>query len=86
MNITEKQATPTVSSCKWCASGNRAEFTSEMNLHFPGRKNLDKPGIFVFPKVLVCLDCGSSQFAVPESELALLALLECAGQKSTSAP
>jgi hypothetical protein len=55
-----------------------------MNLHFPGRENLDKPGIFVFPKVLVCLDCGSSQFAVSESELAVLALLECAGLKSTS--
>jgi hypothetical protein len=51
------------------------EFVAEMIIHFSfsGLKDLDKPGVWVFPKVLVCLDCGSSQFTVPESELALLA-------------
>ena len=60
-------------SCRLCASGNYAEFGSEMLIHFRGPKNLDKPPVWVFPKLLVCLDCGFSQFVVPKNELALLA-------------
>jgi len=60
-------------SCRLCGSGNEAEFAAEMIIHFSGLKNLDKPGIWVFPKLLICLDCGFSPFTVPESELALLA-------------
>jgi hypothetical protein len=60
-------------SCPSCGSGRQAEFVAEVNLHFRGLKNLDKPGILVFPKVLVCMDCGSAQFSTPESDLALLA-------------
>ena len=60
-------------SCLSCGSGNQAEFSTEINIHLPGLKKPDKrPSVFVFPKVLVCLDCGSSQFALPESELYLL--------------
>jgi hypothetical protein len=44
-----------------------------MIIHFSGLKNLNKPGAWVFPKLLVCLDCGFSQFTVPVAELALLA-------------
>jgi hypothetical protein len=36
------------------------------------KSNVDKPP-WLFPKLLVCLDCGSSRFSVPEKELALLA-------------
>jgi hypothetical protein len=71
-------------SCRLCESGNEAEFDAEMIIHFSGLKNLDKPGVWVFPKLLVCLSCGSSYFTVPESELAVLALLRCAGQKEAS--
>jgi hypothetical protein len=60
-------------SCLVCASVNQAEFAAEVNVHFPGLKNLDKPSVFVFPKLLVCLDCGISQFATPKTELAILA-------------
>lgn len=70
-------------SCLFCGSGKEAELTPEMLMHFPGLKNLDKPAVWLFPKLLVCLDCGSSRFTVPESELALLALLECAGKKGS---
>jgi hypothetical protein len=59
-------------SCLSCASRNQAEFTAEINIHFPGLKNLDKPSVFVFPKLSVCLDCGCSRFAIPETELARL--------------
>ena len=57
-------------SCQLCGSGNEAELASEMVIHFSGLKNLDKPGVGVFSKVLICLDCGSSHFVVPTTELA----------------
>jgi hypothetical protein len=60
-------------SCPSCASSNQAEFTAEVYIHFPGRKNLDKPGVFIFPQLSVCLDCGFSRFAAPETELKSLA-------------
>ena len=61
--------------CVLCASSNEVEFPSEIILHFPfsGLENLDKHGVFVYPKVLVCLDCGLSRFTTPETEAAALA-------------
>jgi hypothetical protein len=59
--------------CLSCGSVQQAELTAEMIIHFSGLKNLDKPGVWVFPKLLVCLDCGFSQFTVPETELASVA-------------
>jgi hypothetical protein len=59
--------------CMVCLSANEAEFASEIVIHFSGPKNLDKSGVFVFPRLLVCLDCGFSQFTVPKSDLAALA-------------
>jgi hypothetical protein len=56
-----------------CASSKEAEFNAEISIHFPGPKNVDKPSVWVFPRILVCLDCGFSRFVVPETELALLA-------------
>ena len=46
-----------------------AELTAEMLVHFPGLKHLDKPGVLLFPKLIVCLDCGFARFTVPENEL-----------------
>jgi hypothetical protein len=71
-------------SCLLCGSGNEAELTAEMLIHFSGLKNIEKPAVWLFTKLLVCLDCGSSRFTVPESKLGLLALLEYAGEKGTS--
>jgi hypothetical protein len=59
-------------SCPLCGSGNQAELTAEVVMHFCGLKNLDKPGVWVFPKLLVCLNCGGSHFSVPARELASL--------------
>jgi len=56
-----------------CASRNQTELAAEMNVHLPGLQKLDETGIFVFPKLLVCMDCGFSRFTMPASELALLA-------------
>lgn len=34
---------------------------------------LEKPILWVFPKVPICLACGFAEFAVPERELRVLA-------------
>lgn len=60
-------------SCLLCGSGNEAEFAAEILIHFGGLKNIDKPGVGLFPNLLVCSDCGFAWFKVPETELALLA-------------
>jgi hypothetical protein len=58
--------------CALCKSSNQAEFTSEMMIHFSGLKHLANPGVLVFPRVSVCLDCGSSRFTTPKTELRVL--------------
>jgi hypothetical protein len=59
--------------CPLCSSHNQAEFTAEINIHFRGRENIDNPGVLLFPKVFICLDCGLSRFSTPETELSQLA-------------
>jgi hypothetical protein len=58
--------------CKSCGSHNQTEFNAEINVHFPGLKNVDRPAVLVFPKLLLCLDCGFTEFTLSESELHLL--------------
>ena len=58
--------------CARCDSGNQVEFPSEIAIHFSGRENLDKPHVFVFPNIKICLDCGFSGFVMAEKELLLL--------------
>jgi hypothetical protein len=60
-------------SCPSCPSDNQAEIAAEMIIHFSGLKYLQNPGVWVSPKLLVCLDCGFSRFIVPETTLPLLA-------------
>jgi hypothetical protein len=60
-------------SCKSCKSENQSIFNGEIAIHFPGLKGLDKPIVWVFPKLVVCLDCGFTEFAIPEKELRQLA-------------
>jgi hypothetical protein len=59
--------------CKRCGSTNKRKFSAEMVIHFLGTKNIQNPGVWVFPALLVCLDCGTAEFAVPEAELRELA-------------
>ena len=58
--------------CVSCRSEKQAEFGAEMNIHFPGWEGLNKAGVWVFPKLTVCFDCGSTLFALPADELRLL--------------
>lgn len=59
-----------VMSCISCASSNQSRFATEIAIHLPG---LTTPHVFVFPMVVVCLDCGFTEFSIPESDLRLLA-------------
>jgi hypothetical protein len=70
--------------CKLCGSVNRKKFGAEMGIHFPELKDIDKPVVWVFPEVLVCLDCGTAEFAVPEAELRQLARRDAAAAALTA--
>jgi len=47
-------------------------FNGEIAIHFRGLEGLDTPIVWVFPKLAVCLDCGFTEFTVPERELQVL--------------
>ena len=54
--------------CSSCHSVNQREFTAELNIHFPGMQGIDIPTVWAFPKILICMDCGTAQFMIPEAE------------------
>jgi hypothetical protein len=54
--------------CPSCHSGKIREYKAEINVHFPGIKGLNIPTVWVFPRVLACLDCGQAQLTIPEAE------------------
>ncbi len=58
--------------CKGCGSDRQSVFNGEIAIHFRGLEGLDKPIVWVFPKVVVCLLCGFTEFTVPERELQVL--------------
>ena len=55
--------------CAKCSSHGLADFSAEVMIHGIGSENINFPGVMIFPKLLVCLACGSSQFVIPEAEL-----------------
>jgi hypothetical protein len=59
-------------SCRSCQLSHQEEFGSEIMIHFSGIRNLDRPAVIVFPKVLICLDCGFAECIIPATELRLL--------------
>ena len=61
-----------VMACKGCGSEKQKAFGGEVAIHFPGLEGLDKPIVWTFPKLLVCLQCGCAEFNVPERELRVL--------------
>ena len=58
--------------CPSCTSSKQKEFSAEVDIHFPDLKDVDQLGVLVFPRLLVCLDCGYSSFMTPAPELARL--------------
>jgi len=57
-------------SCRVCTSENQSRFSTEIAIHLPG---LTTPHVFLFPKVVVCMDCGFTEFSISETELQRLA-------------
>ena len=41
--------------CKRCHSDKQGVFNGEFAIHFRGLEGLDKPIVWVFPKIVVCL-------------------------------
>lgn len=64
--------------CKACGSENVHKLRGEIAMRAPGLKNIDKPVVWVFPDILVCMHCGIAEFAVPEDQLRMLAKREAA--------
>src|SRR5262249_43008674 len=58
--------------CRLCCSANLGEFPAEMNIHFPGCEPLEKPSVWVFPKMVICLACGYTELTVAEAALRAL--------------
>jgi hypothetical protein len=58
--------------CKGCNSEKVSVFNGETAIHFPGLEGLRKTIVWVFPKLVVCLHCGFTEFTVPERELQVL--------------
>jgi hypothetical protein len=65
--------------CKSCGSENLGKFTGEIAIHFRGLKNINEPHVWVFPELVVCLNCGFAEFAVSETELRRLVKSRAAG-------
>lgn len=66
-------------SCKSCHTENQRNYNGEVAIHFPGLKGLDKPLVLVFPQLLVCSNCGFTEFVIPKPELRRLIEDEAAG-------
>lgn len=60
-------------SCKQCTSKHQQSFDGELAIHFPRLDGLAEPIVWTFPELLVCMDCGFTDFTVPERELNVLA-------------
>jgi hypothetical protein len=71
--------------CQMCHSADTREYTSEINIHFPGRRGLNIPTVWVFPRLLVCLNCGFTQFTIPDAELKTLADRDYRGRADEAA-
>jgi hypothetical protein len=55
--------------CKSCGSENQRQLEAEINIHFPLNKALENPAVLVFRDLLVCLNCGFTEFTILEADL-----------------
>ena len=58
--------------CRSCGSKEQTKFAAEVSVHVLGVKNVDKPTVWVFPGLLVCMNCGFTELTIAENELRLL--------------
>ena len=59
--------------CKSCNGTNQREIYSEIAVHGEVRTKLGAPHLLIFPKLLVCLNCGFVEFTLHEAALRHLA-------------
>lgn len=55
--------------CKKCGSAAQQSFPSDHTLNFPGIARLKVSPVYIAQDLLVCLDCGFSEMAIPTAEL-----------------
>ena len=72
--------------CRSCGLETLSKFVGELAIHVPGVKNLDKPTVWVFPQMWVCLNCGDAEFTVSERELFVLAIVKGAATDPITSP
>ncbi len=68
--------------CLSCQSVKQAELSAEMLVHFPGLKHLDKPGVLLFPKLIVCSETALASVAKVTLTNQFSGLEEGAGDRS----
>jgi hypothetical protein len=68
--------------CRSCGSKNLTKFAAETTVHILGLENVDKPTVLIFPKLLVCMDCGFTELKMADSELRLLGKDPASGVES----
>jgi hypothetical protein len=56
-------------SCVSCQSLNTLVYPAELNIHHPGVEGLDKPTVWAFPHLSVCLECGVAQFRLSDDQV-----------------
>lgn len=59
--------------CERRGPDKQSRFNGEVAIHFPGLEGLNKPIVWVFPELFLCLNCGKAEFTVPDKELRTLA-------------
>jgi hypothetical protein len=57
--------------CASCGSKNVRIFKGEIAVRYPGLEGPDGPPVWVFPELVLCLDCDNALFAVPGAALHL---------------
>ena len=67
--------------CPSCGLVNQSRFPVPGRDGHPFSRPENKPTVWVFPEVLVWLDCGVSEFTVPETELRVLVTGEAEQRK-----
>jgi hypothetical protein len=55
--------------CSSCAASHLVELNAEVGMHFPGLKGMEIEPILAYPKLRVCLYCGSIQSDLSAEEL-----------------
>ena len=55
-----------------CLPESQMEFVCEINIHPPQPTSVGRTGVFLFPNLSVCPECGSAQFTIPAKELRVL--------------